>query len=219
MHDNPSQLDSNPSSNTIANEFHRHYMIFKPHGFLSQFIPETRKNKKLLSELADFPTGIMAIGRLDHDSEGLLLLTTDGMISHQIRSKKVEKEYYVQVDGNIHDEAILRLQQGVEIGIKGEKYLTLPCKVVKLDGEPRLADNGRKIRDPKHGPMSWISITINEGKHRQIRKMNAAAGFPTMRLVRVCIGNIHLDNMLPGEVIEITEIARVFQHRLCQQLC
>ncbi len=209
MQDSSSQLGFNSSSNPIENEPHRHYKIFKPHGFLSQFIPETRKNKKLLGELASFPTGIMAIGRLDHDSEGLLLLTTDGMVSHQIRSKKVAKEYYVQVDGDIHDEAILRLRRGVEIAIKGEKYLTLPCRAVKLGGDPGLADNGRKIRDPRHGPMSWISITISEGKNRQIRKMTAAVGFPTMRLVRVCIGNIHLDNMLPGEVIEITEIARV----------
>ena len=209
MHDTSSQLDSNPSNNSGPSEPHHHYKVFKPHGFLSQFVPETRKVKKLLGELDHFPAGIMAIGRLDHDSEGLLLLTTDGMVSHRVRSKKVEKEYYVQVDGNIHDEAIIRLRQGVEIGIKGEKYLTLPCKVVKLDGEPELPGNGRKIRDPRHGPMSWVSITISEGKNRQIRKMTAAAGFPTMRLVRVRIGNIMLDNMQPGEVIELTEITSV----------
>lgn len=185
---------------------HSHYKIYKPHGFLSQFVPETRKSKKLLGELADFPSGTMAIGRLDHDSEGLLLLTTDGVVSHQVRSKKVEKEYYVQVDGNIDDEAVLRLQQGVEIGIKGEKYLTLPCKVHKLSGEPKLPGNGKKIRDARHGPMSWVSITISEGKNRQIRKMTAAAGFPTMRLVRVRIGDIHLADMQPCEVIELTDI-------------
>ncbi|WBJ94459.1 pseudouridine synthase [Shewanella sp. MTB7] len=190
-------------------ERHHHYKIFKPHGFLSQFVPETKKNKKLLAELADFPLGTMAIGRLDHDSEGLLLLTTDGMVSHQVRSKKVEKEYYVQVDGDIDDQAITRLQQGVEIGIKGNKYLTLPCKVFKLDTEPDLPENGRRVRDPRHGPMSWISITISEGKNRQIRKMTAAAGFPTMRLIRVRIGDIHLSTMQPGEVIELAEITNV----------
>ena len=187
---------------------HHHYKIFKPHGFLSQFVPETKKNKKLLAELAEFPLGTMAIGRLDHDSEGLLLLTTDGMVSHKVRSKKVEKEYYVQVDGHIDDQAITRLQQGVEIGIKGEKYLTLPCKVFKL-AEPDLPGNGRRVRDARHGPMCWISITISEGKNRQIRKMTAAAGFPTMRLVRVRIGDIHLSSMQPGEVIELTDITRV----------
>ena len=188
-----------------ASQPHCHYKVFKPYGFLSQFVPERRKSKKLLAELAHFPSGIMAIGRLDHDSEGLLLLTTDGMVSHQVRSKKVEKEYYVQVDGDIDDGAILKLQTGVEIGIKGEKYLTLPCKAFKLKNEPELPPNGRKIRDPKHGPMSWISITISEGKNRQIRKMTAAAGFPTLRLVRVRIGNIHLDKMRSGEVIQLED--------------
>ncbi|WP_394205242.1 pseudouridine synthase [Shewanella waksmanii] len=198
----------NAPATPLIERSHHHYKIFKPYGFLSQFVPETRKRKKLLGELAEFPIGTMAIGRLDHDSEGLLLLTTDGMVSHQVRSKKVEKEYYVEVDGDINDEAILKLQQGVEIGIKGEKYLTLPCQVFKLNCEPDLPSNGRKRRDPRHGPMSWISITISEGKNRQIRKMTAAAGFPTMRLVRVRIGNITLDKMQPAEVIEVSNIPR-----------
>lgn len=197
--------ENSPASSTEGSR--HHYKIFKPHGYLSQFVPETRKSKKLLGELTDFPLGTMAIGRLDHDSEGLLLLTTDGMVSHQVRSKKVDKEYYVQVDGDIDDEAISKLQQGVEIGIKGEKYLTLPCKVFKLNCEPELPSNGRRVRDARHGPMSWISITISEGKNRQIRKMTAASGFPTMRLVRVRIGNITLDKMQPGEVIELSNIS------------
>lgn len=209
MHDTSDKLDSNPSHNPCPSEPHQHYKIFKPHGSLSQFVPETRKSKPLLGELAHFPAGIMAIGRLDHDSEGLLLLTTDGMVSHRVRSKKVEKEYYVQIDGDIDAEAIIRLRQGVEIGIKGEKYLTLPCKVNKLEGEPELPGNGRKARDPRHGSLSWISITISEGKNRQIRKMTAAAGFPTMRLVRVRIGNIMLDNMQPGDVIELSKITSI----------
>ncbi len=183
----------------------QHYKIFKPYGYLSQFVPERRKSKKLLGDLAKFPVGTMAIGRLDHDSEGLLLLTTDGMVSHRVRSKKVEKEYYVQLDGDIDDAALLKLQTGVEIGIKGEKYLTQPCKAYKLEQAPKLPSNGRKARDPKHGPMSWISITIGEGKNRQIRKMTAAAGFPTLRLVRVRIGNIHLGRMLSGEVIQLED--------------
>ncbi|WP_076416275.1 pseudouridine synthase [Shewanella sp. UCD-KL12] len=199
----------NSPASSSAERSHHHYKIFKPHGYLSQFVPETRKSKKLLGELTDFPLGVMAIGRLDHDSEGLLLLTTDGMVSHQVRSKKVDKEYYVQVDGDIDDEAISKLQQGVEIGIKGEKYLTLPCQVFKLDSAPQLPANGRRVRDARHGPMSWISITISEGKNRQIRKMTAAAGFPTMRLVRVRIGNITLGKMQPGEVIELSDISSI----------
>lgn len=145
----------------------------------------------------------MAIGRLDHDSEGLLLLTTDGMMSYKVRSKEIEKEYYVQVDGVITEEAMSKLQNGVDIGINGTKYLTLPCKAHKIDGEPQLPARGRKIRDMKHGPTSWISITLCEGKNRQIRKMTAAVGFATLRLVRVRIGNIHIDSLTAGDVVTL----------------
>jgi 23S rRNA pseudouridine2457 synthase len=98
---------------------HQHYLIHKPHGFLSQFIYAKKRNKKLLGELHNFPDGTMAIGRLDEDSEGLLLLTTDGMMSEIVRSKSVEKEYYAQVDGNITIEAVDQLQKGVEMGFNG----------------------------------------------------------------------------------------------------
>lgn len=94
---------------------HQHFKIFKPYGFLSQFLPESRKTKHLLGELFNFPKKTMAIGRLDHDSEGLLLLTTDGMMSYKVRSKDIEKEYYVQVDGEITLEALSQLQNGVDI--------------------------------------------------------------------------------------------------------
>jgi len=185
---------------------HQHFKIFKPYGFLSQFVPEPRKKKHLLGELFNFPDKTMAIGRLDHDSEGLLLLTTDGMVSYKVRSKSIEKEYYAQVDGTINATAISLLQQGVEISVNGAIYQTLPCKAVKLDREPKLPSRGRKIRDPKHGPTSWIAITINEGKNRQIRKMTAAVGFATLRLVRVRIGDIHLDNMDTGEVVKLSHL-------------
>ena len=195
-----------------TNENHQHFKIFKPYGFLSQFIPETRKKKKLLGELSDFPQKTMAIGRLDHDSEGLLLLTTDGMMSYEIRDKSIEKEYYVQVDGEITQDAILKLQNGVEISINGTKYLTLPCKVFILENEPELPSRGFKIRDSRHGPTSWISITICEGKNRQIRKMTAAVGFPTLRLVRVRIGGIHIESLKSGDVVTLANFNEVFNY-------
>ena len=182
---------------------YQHFKIFKPYGFLSQFVPEVRKKKKLLGELFDFPDKTMAIGRLDHDSEGLLLLTTDGMESYKIRDKSIEKEYYVQVDGDITIEAISQLQNGVEITLTGTKYLSLPCKAFALVNEPKLPSRSRNIRHPKHGPTSWISITLCEGKKRQIRKMTAAVGFATLRLVRVRIGGIHIDSLLPGDVVTL----------------
>jgi 23S rRNA pseudouridine2457 synthase len=185
---------------------HQHFKIFKPYGFLSQFLPESRKKKHLLGELFNFPDKTMAIGRLDHDSEGLLLLTTDGMMSYKVRDKGIEKEYYAQVDGEITEEAMLALKNGVDIAIKGTKYLTLPCKAFKLNTEPELPSRGRKIRDPKHGPTSWVSITLCEGKNRQIRKMTAAVGFATLRLVRVRIGDIHIDNLIAGDVVKLPNL-------------
>ena len=182
---------------------HQHFKIFKPYGYLSQFKYELKRNKKCLGALYDFPTGTMAIGRLDEDSEGLLLLTTDGKISETIRSKKIEKEYYVQLDGVITAAAIEWLKTGVEIGIDGTKYITKPCSAFLVSTPPDFGIRAKKIRDDRHGPTSWASIIITEGKFRQVRKMTAAVGFPTLRLVRVRVGNINLDQMKAGSVQEI----------------
>jgi len=173
---------------------HQHFILHKPYGYLCQFIYEGKRKtrKKLLGELYDFPQGTMAIGRLDEPSEGLLLLTTDGKVSEYIRSRKVEKEYYVQVDGIITKAAIEQLEQGVEIGVDGGKYLTKPCKAKLVTSVTHLPLANRHVRDERHGPKSWASITVTEGKFRQVRKMTAAVGFPTLRLVRIRIGSIYL---------------------------
>jgi 23S rRNA pseudouridine2457 synthase len=178
---------------------HKHFLIHKPYGYLCQFVCELKK-KKLIGVLYDFPSGTMAIGRLDEHSEGLLLLTTDGRMSEYIRSKNTEKEYYAQVDGLITDEAVTLLQQGVEIGIRDVKYITKPCAAFRLETAPDFPPRSRKIRDDRHGPTSWISITLTEGKFRQIRKMTAAVGFPTLRLIRVRVGDIYLGDLKTGEV-------------------
>ncbi|WP_435412812.1 pseudouridine synthase [Psychroserpens mesophilus] len=187
---------------------HRHFKLFKPYGYLSQFQTNARHeiNKKFLGELYHFPEGIMAIGRLDKDSEGLLLLTTDGKVSFDITSSKTDKEYYVQVDGEITNEAILALKQGVNISHKSETYTTKPCQVSQLKEEPDFPERAKKIRDARHGKTSWISITINEGKFRQVRKMTAQVGFPTLRLVRVRVGSITLEDLKMGEVKELSQI-------------
>ena len=157
----------------------------------------------------NFPDDTMAIGRLDEDSEGLLLLTTDGMMSEIVRSKKVEKEYYVQVDGIVTQDAIEQLKKGVLIGFDGKKYLTKECNAFILNEIPNFPQRAKKIRDERHGPTSWLSITINQGKFRQVRKMTSAVGFPTLRLVRVRIGNIHLNNLQAGEVLEIDDFSKI----------
>lgn len=188
---------------------HRHFKLYKPYGYLSQFVrnQNTRKNKHLLGELFDFPKGTMSIGRLDEDSEGLLLLTTDGKVSAEITGKKVEKEYHVQVDGIITREAAEKMTRGVEIGIHGEKYQTNPCKVCILTTPSIFPERAKKIRDERHGPTSWVSITLTEGKFRQVKKMTAAVGFPTLRLVRVRVGNENLESMDSGEIREISEFS------------
>ena len=164
------------------------------------------RNKRFLSELFDFPEGTMPVGRLDEKSEGLLLLTTDGKLSDAINRSGVEKEYYAQLDGTITLEAIETLKKGIEIGFEGQRYRTKPCVVKELKQPSSLAIANVKIRLARHRPNSWISITLTEGKFRQVRKMTAAVGFPTLRLVRVRIGAIHLENMKPGEVVSIPQL-------------
>jgi len=183
---------------------HRHFIIHKPYGYISQFVNPNKRKKKLLGELYDFPEKTMAIGRLDVASEGLLLLSTDGKVSAFIRSQKVEKEYYVQVDGTITNDAVKKLKKGVEIGFDGKKYMTKPCASFLLEA-PGFPNRSQKIRDERHGPTSWVSITVREGKFRQIRKMTAAVGFPTLRLIRVRIGTVLLKGLLVGEVKEVND--------------
>lgn len=180
---------------------HSYYKLYKPYGYLSQFVnrQNKRRNKKLLNQLHPFDdVDLMAVGRLDEKSEGLLLLTTDGKFSHYITSSSIEKEYHVMVDGIITQELILELRQGVEISVNGKPYITKPCKAEILEDISHIAE--RFVRDHKHGPTSWLSITLTEGKFRQVRKMTAKIGLPTLRLVRVRIGDFKLEGMEPKEL-------------------
>lgn len=186
-----------------------HFKIYKPFGMLSQMSsndPKEMRNKVFLSDLYDFPKGIMPVGRLDEKSEGLLLMTTDGKLSDTINRSGIEKEYWVQLDGLINTNAIGKLSEGVEIGVKGRRYMTRPCKANLLGSVPQIAEADPKLRIARHRPTSWISICITEGKFRQVRKMTAAVGFPTQRLIRVRIGSIHLHDLAPGEVEELLKL-------------
>tara|TARA_R110002050_G_scaffold56512_4_gene127204 strand:+ start:11012 stop:11590 length:579 start_codon:yes stop_codon:yes gene_type:complete len=188
---------------------HVHFKIYKPFGMMSQFTSndakESRK-KHFLGELYDFPEGSMPVGRLDEKSEGLLLLTTDGRLSDTINQSGIEKEYYAQLDGLINPEALEQLAKGVIIGFAGKKYSTKPCEVRQLSDVPPFSEPNKKLRIGVHRPNSWISITITEGKFRQVRKMTAAVGYPTLRLVRVRIGAIHLETMKPGAIATLKEL-------------
>jgi 23S rRNA pseudouridine2457 synthase len=180
-----------------------HFKAYKPYGMLSQMgsndLKEAR-SKRFLSELYDFPAGTMPIGRLDENSEGLLLLTTNGKLSDTINRSGIEKEYYAQLDGEITDDALRQITMGVEIGFDGKKYPAKAVAVKKLRMPPNFPEANRKIRLGRHRPTSWIGITLTVGKFRQVRKMTAAVGFPTLRLVRVRIGLITLDGLAPGNV-------------------
>lgn len=181
-----------------------YYKIYKPYGYLSQFVnnQNKRRNKKLLSELFDLPKNVMAIGRLDEKSEGLLLLTTDGKFSNYITNSDIEKEYHVMVDGIITNKQIELLKNGVEISVNGKPYLTKPCHAELLKDTSHIVE--RFVRDEKHGSTSWFKIVLTEGKFRQIRKMTAKVGFPTLRLVRVRIGDYKLEKMKPEDIETIS---------------
>ena len=189
---------------------HRHFMLHKPYGCLSQFRSEFKgeRNKQFLGALHDFPPGTMAIGRLDEASEGLLLLTTDGALSAQVRSPGIEKEYYAQVDGLVTDEALAQLRTGFTLRTAdGATYQTAPSQARRLAETPAFAPRIRKIRDERHGPTSWLAIVLTEGKFRQVRRMTAAVGLPTLRLVRMRVGGVWLDGLAPGEACEVAAFA------------
>ncbi|SHI87168.1 23S rRNA pseudouridine2457 synthase [Pseudozobellia thermophila] len=166
---------------------------------LSSNDPVQLRKKRFLSALFDFPPNSMPIGRLDEKSEGLLLVTTDGKLSDTINRSGIEKEYYAQVDGPITDEALNQMRKGIEIGLFGKKHITRPCAITRIEA-PHLPEASPKLRIGAHRPSSWISITLTEGKFRQVRKMTAAVGFPTLRLVRIRVGTIVLEGLQPGQV-------------------
>ncbi len=182
---------------------YQHFILYKPYGMISQLGTHGYKNKRGLNELFSFPDGVQPIGRLDEDSEGLLLMTNDTKLSVHIRSSNIEKEYWVQLDGEITADAIQKLQTGIKLVIKKEAITTKPCKAWRIVNEPNFAPRYPATRAGAHRPSSWLAIVLVEGKFRQVRKMTAAVGFPSLRLVRVRIGNIKLDNLNVCEVKQV----------------
>jgi 23S rRNA pseudouridine2457 synthase len=170
---------------------------------LSQFTPEA--GHATLSDLYKFPTDVYPVGRLDSDSEGLLLLTNDTSLNNRLLNPKMKhnRTYLVQVEGIISDSAIDTLKNGTTITVNGKAYSTLPSKVTRLAAPPFVADRNPPIRVRKNIPESWITLSLIEGKNRQVRKMTASVGFPTLRLIRISIEKIELGEMKPSEVIEM----------------
>jgi 23S rRNA pseudouridine2457 synthase len=170
---------------------------------LSQFSREG-EHKTLANLNFNFPKDVYPVGRLDSDSEGLLLLTNDKSLNHKLLDPKFKhnRTYLAQVEGIFSEDAKKKLERGVEISMDGKKYQTLPCKV-EIVPEPKLPERNPPIRFRKNIPTSFIKISLHEGKNRQVRKMTAAVGFPTLRLIRIAIEKIQLENLQPGEVKEI----------------
>jgi len=168
----------------------------KPYDVLSQFTPDL-PGQRTLAECG-LPPRVYPIGRLDRDSEGLLLLTDEAALVGRLLnpSQAHPREYWVQVEGIPSNDALVRLRAG---GIVIQGHRCLPCQAQWLDGEPPLPPRIPPVRFRAKIPTAWLSLQLTEGKNRQVRRMTAAIGFPTLRLVRVRIGQYTLANLKPGE--------------------
>jgi 23S rRNA pseudouridine2457 synthase len=192
-------------TNQIEMKKLKYYIAYKPYNMLSQFTKEIEDDITLADLNYKFDKDIYPVGRLDKDSEGLLILSNDDVFKNKLLSpeSKKTKTYWVQVEGAINAEAIAKLQAGVRITVQAKAYKTLPAKAHILPLPPNLPERIPPIRFRANISTSWIQIEIVEGKNRQIRKMTAAVGFPTLRLVRAAANGWTIAGMIPGDVKEV----------------
>jgi len=181
----------------------RYLLFWKPYGVLSQFTPEPGSKHKTLADFVKVPR-VYPVGRLDWDSEGLMLLTDDGELQHRYTDPKFEhpRTYWAQVEGEVWAEALELLSSGVKV----QDYVTRPAVVrvlsdVDVEGLP---ERSVPIRHRATIPTSWIELTLTEGRNRQVRRMTAAVGLPTLRLLRVRMGELTLLGLRPGQYREVS---------------
>ncbi|CAN1210520.1 pseudouridine synthase [Tumidithrix helvetica PCC 7403] len=181
---------------------YQYILFYKPYGVLTQFSDRSETLHPTLKSYIPI-AGIYPVGRLDRDSEGLLLLTDRGQLQHRLSDPKFQhpRTYWVQVEGVPTVEALQILQQGVNI----QDYKTRPALVKPLEREPDLPPRDPPIRYRAAIPTTWLEITLTEGKNRQVRRMTAAVGFPTLRLVRAAIAHLRLDGLEPGQWRSLTD--------------
>lgn len=184
--------------------------LYKPYGVLCQFTPD-QPGQRTLAECA-LPPNVYSVGRLDLDSEGLLLLTDEAGFNHRLLDpgRAHPRNYLVQVEGLPSAEALRRLAAG-SLVIQG--YRVRPAKVAAIEEPKDLPPRDPPVRFRKSVPTHWLQLTLTEGKNRQVRRMTAAVGLPTLRLVRVAIGGFTLGNLQPGEwrTLDAREVASIWQ--------
>jgi 23S rRNA pseudouridine2457 synthase len=176
----------------------KYYIVYKPKGCLSQFSKE--HGKKALCDFFDLPIDVYPVGRLDEDSEGLLILTNDKSLNSLLLNPLNGhwRTYWVQLSGQVNKKAIRDLECGIDIAIKGGIHRTLPSRVKKANPPQNIGFVQFPIKNT-----SWLRISLQEGKNRQVRKMTAKVGFPTLRLIRTNIEDLDLGNMKPGDCKQI----------------
>ena len=182
----------------------QYFVVYKPFAVLCQFSPVG--NKATLKDFFPVPTDVYPVGRLDFDSEGLLLLSNDKSLNQRLLTPRSahEREYWVQVEGDISDDALVELSSGTTISVDGKSYKTKPAKAERFSTPPQVAERNPPIRFRKNIPDTWIRLSLKEGKNRQVRKMTAKTGYPTLRLIRYRIEKLTLGNMQPGDIISLS---------------
>jgi 23S rRNA pseudouridine2457 synthase len=181
---------------------YRYLLFYKPYDVLTQFTDNSSETpRQTLKDYISIPA-IYPVGRLDRDSEGLLLLTNHGQLQHRLSDPQFQhpRTYWVQVERVPDAAALAQLRQGVTI----QGYRTRPAQVKLLPTEPSLPPREPPIRFRKNVPTAWLEMTLTEGKNRQVRRMTAAVGFPTLRLVRVAIAQLRLEGLEPGQWRDLT---------------
>jgi 23S rRNA pseudouridine2457 synthase len=184
---------------------YKYFIIYKPFQVLSQFTSES--GRPCLKDFFKVPADVYPVGRLDFDSEGLLLLTNDKSLNHRLLHPSFahEREYRVQVEGLISNEALQNLSSGITIRIDGKPFRAKSAQASRISDHIVIPDRNPPIRFRQHIPTSWIRIVITEGKNRQVRRMTAAMGFPTLRLIRYRLAGLTLETMLPGDMIDMIQ--------------
>lgn len=186
----------------------KYYIIYKPYKVLSQFTDEAENSG--LGSIFSLPKDVYPVGRLDLDSEGLLILTNDKTLNHALLNPahNHRRTYWAEVEGVPAEEVLQEMRTGLEINVKGP-YRTLPCEV-QVIATPEIAEREPPVNYQKHPERTWLEIKLTEGKNRQVRKMTAKIGHPTLRLVRIAIEDLFLFPLKPGE---ITQVSRNVMYR------